>query len=265
MADIVTETICELLLSKPIESASHYFKGLHDKHQLKQSIEDFCGREFKSRFENADRNSEVDFGALQKYVLGEGISLIYQVLTASPSVDTDHIRDSLYARACYYAGAKSDNAKEATRKFIKDIITITSAFLIEKCEPENRALMKAGVESINQNTNKKCDQILGRIGQLEFNLIIPNPEELSLVSDEDYAGFDGMPRCVMPCSEGSFDFIGYGFSGQKRESLLDVCLRDRHIVVVGEAGAGKTYALQQLFVDAKKLNYTPIETVPDFV
>ena len=258
MASIIIDTICELLLSKPLEHAFKSAKEFRDKRHLKQSVEVFCDRQFGARFESADQNSEITFGALQEYVVGEGLSLINKILTESHSVDTNHIRDSLYARAQYHADAKSDTAIRATRRFIDDIISITKTFLTEKCAPKDRALANTIVEAINQNTNAQHEETRESIEQLTFYLRKANSEELSLVSDEDYTSFDGMPRYVAPCGESSSSFFWYGFNGQKRESLLAVCLKDKHIVVVAEAGAGKTFALQQLFVEAKELFYTPI-------
>lgn len=132
------------------------------------------------------------------------------------------------------------------KEFIKGVFEKTRYFYEEKLSVSDTALHY----EIKQ-ANVKIDEVASNVHKLNNTL---NPAK-SIVFKKEYK----MPKNTITRKFALYKDIQESFYFMLHsEEMLDVCLREKHIVLLGEAGCGKTIAIDQLAAMVCKTDYYPL-------
>lgn len=156
--------------------------------------------------------------------------------------------ESCYNQAVMYlcnVKSLSYDDQRALKGFINGVFEKTFAYYHDQIPIEHTIISYQ-----NEQQNAKLDEILERI-KIEKN---DEPKEKNCPK-KVYP----MPPNTMMRSFTSYKELQECFSlTLRRENMLDVCIKEKHVVLLGEAGCGKSIALKQLAAEVSNTKFYPL-------
>lgn len=135
--------------------------------------------------------------------------------------------------------------KDAVKWFVVGLFEKVIGLICQKTPPEDIAI-KYDIKQLQikqEQTDDKIDQIYETVQLLLKNQMQHNLSINSTIIGKTYtteAGF--IPRKI-----GLYRDIQEKFSfSVKKEEMFDACISEKHVVLLGEAGTGKSIAVDQL-------------------
>lgn len=130
------------------------------------------------------------------------------------------------------------------KEFINGVLQQTKSFYADKVSVDNLAILYQGTQGIVKIDELRKD-ILEIMGILKPINPIPIKKKYS------------NPQNTIERKFALYKDLQEGFYFNLRsENMLDVCLKEKHVVLLGEAGCGKSVALDQLAAMASDSYYT---------
>lgn len=227
--------------------------GTHQKRieqkEIDNTIEDYLQRQFDTLFVHADQNSEIDYIGLKTFFGERGEDLAFHVVTSQDPKNQEDLRNTLKEQAKKHAKAITSESKHIVEHLIDTIIGIIYDYLLNKLSQPELAIHAYTNALIYTGQQEILDS---------FRELFQQPMPFVFTSDIDIPVIDGIPRYVLPLDKKGIGYSLFWSDDVPRETLHSVLKTHYHIVLLGEGGAGKTFALKQLCADAALQGLTPV-------
>lgn len=255
--EAIVSVVVELIIGKGFETILTKCKQVQDKRKLKHEILEFAELQFDEVFSIADQNSEIDFQGLQGFILGDGAEQIIKLVTEQDFTRAEHLNDTIFHFAYSSASARTSDARCVVYTFMNAVISIIHDYYIQQNDPTALALHAGQTHMIMNAISASTDE-MKQVAQTAILSLSTRESTFHFESDFDDSVVEGITRYIVPYENGTQDTFHFDFGDKQKNKLIEICLSKKHIVVLGEAGAGKTYAMKQLIGDANSNGYTPI-------
>lgn len=236
------------LIKYAIQKGHHFFKTVHEQKAFKKELEDWCN-DFMEKNESTVISGDLFARYLKNYHLFEHI--LDYICDPSERTKEDFLQEHVNLISDFFknsAVSLSVNDKSIIKEFVTGVYNMFFDFYKNKIPPENIAIysLVGQVRAEQANIEKKLDTIFENTRPLA----IPLP-----VKKEYAAPIDMIDRKIAPYKEIQEKIL---FT-IKAEKIYDVCVREKHVVLLGEAGSGKTIAIEQLAAQVSGSLYYPIK------
>ena len=169
--------------------------------------------------------------------------------------------DDRYNNAIEYLKEKKTlgiDDQRAVRDFINKLFDNVKGFYEGKIHTEDIAAFYI-VNQTNvkvDNINAKLDKILGTIGpSTQTTNVVVQEENAPIINKIKYS----MPENIILRKIDAYKSITEGYALLCHpENILEACMKNGKIVLLGEAGCGKSIALKQLAAMASETDYFPL-------
>ena len=252
IVDVGVSFFCQESMSSLVKR----LKGMANQRKLLKEISIYLERQFSAKFEDSEIN--IDFDGLTKYLKEEkAMAFAFASLQSSSQDEREKAKRSLISQAIQKAAATKPEERRAVEYLIDAILSTIQKFYIDQCEPNNLAALNAAVDDITKIVGVENEKILMVLNDLIKQLPGLMEKPIYLISDHEceWDKYDDIPRYVYQVHS---SILFKEPESKERLNLWDALQDTRHIVLLGEAGAGKSVALQELYVEASKNGYKPI-------
>ncbi len=251
MLDSLIEAIISTVFGYGIDGVAMRIRGIADKTRLRKELEDQLKRQFDTDLVHADRDSEIDYGGLCAFLeKGSGANLLMLTIFDQQYSNRNERKASLLVQCMNHAHATTCRQKEKVDRIVNILLGTIQDFFLRKTELTDNAAFNNIVSEIIKYQASDTRSIHDAIN----NLIALLPElmerPIDLKTDENPEEFTGIHRCVYRNP--------YGAGSQESYSIWDALEEYRHIILLAEAGAGKSVTLQETYVEAVNRNCIPI-------
>ena len=222
---------------------------------LRKKLEAYFSRK---RIENYDcsLDEEIDFSGLINYVSQELHGKLEKRLFGRTSEKRNQAHQDIINQAIAYSNAQSDEAQKKVKKYISDILDIFYGFYWSKVPQSTQLAVATVVDEMEKLTQKQTDVILAAL--ISNNVQTPSQykRKLSSIQGDTIPSFKDVNfilRYIVridhsDCNDNS-DGVILPFDRLKQE---------KYIVLLADAGHGKTFTLYQIYHEAEKQGYHPI-------
>lgn len=257
MAISVKDTLGGFLIET---SAAFFYDKIKNKvkqKELKHRISDYIESQKKYNYNNSLKE-EFDFGGLNEYINEKFYDNVHSYLLEIEPNKRKVLKKSIISNAYFYSGTHSELSKEKVRKIITTIIDIIEGFCkTEFCKGEYLFLLgqiSDILHSSNALINEKLDElknILTTYQNADFNfLTIIDKQKTNIKNQAIFPWFKDSPKYIEvfpklfvdPLLDNHTDDVSY------KILFNDVF---NNIVILGDAGAGKSTLMRYLFAFSK--------------
>ena len=238
------------LLKIAIESKIPQWKEMKEFKRFLQNIETWCN-EFVQENECTIVASSCFYDYIYNFNL---IGHIIDFISHPIDKDEKDFIDYYYNDAVAYLSEKKTlrvDDQQAVKKFINKLFDEIKIFFEGKIRIEDRALYY-----VANQTYVKIDKLLASVTSPSQVATVSEKQEITFVINKKKYS---MPENMILRKIDTYKSITEGYSLLRHpEKILEVCMKKKRIVLLGEAGCGKSVALMQLAAMTYETEYFPL-------
>ena len=227
------------------ESEKRKFRAILEAYFEKKAIENY----------NCSLDNEIDFSGLRKYISQELHGKLEKCLLGKTKEERVQAYQDIINQALVYSHAKSGEAQKRVERIIRDTIDILQDIHWSEVPQSTQYVAVTVIDEMQKQNEKQTKEIIAAIKGTNTQTSSQYKRKLSSIQGDDIpciTDVNFILRYIVridhsDCND-HFDGILLPFDRLKQEKF---------IVLLADAGHGKTFTLYQIYHEAEKQGYHP--------